>query len=105
MQYREATRDLVGTGVLSTIQVLAEPEPLRLWVVIECDLATGVGLYVTATDAPDSTHYITTLLQPGEKVVFSRTGDMPFSGAIYGTGFGGGIAGYRGGECYLERVG
>lgn len=101
MGYRPLTR--LFQGVVSTIEQLSPQEPLRQWAAIECDLGTGVPLLVTITYKADSGVYATWELQPGEKVVFSRYGDMPWDGVILITGSGGGTAGYRGGEVILER--
>lgn len=102
MAYRFHTGRFFGTAGASAI-VVAEAKPERLWAAVECDLTTGVPMYVTLTDRLDSNVYCTFELQPGQRIVLSAVGDMPWNGMILLTG-NGGTAGYRGGEVYWERT-
>lgn len=93
------------TGVASATDinlVTAEPPDRRQWVIIQCDLATGVPAIVQWGEGPTSATWGATLLEPGESIVFSRWGDMPWLGPIYVSGSSG-ICGYRGGEVYHEE--
>jgi hypothetical protein len=101
-RYRARTRRYFG--VVTAITQLDSKDELRIWAGIECDLATGVALAVTLADRADSTVYATFNLQPGEKIVLSRNGDMPWDGPIFISGVSGGTAGYRGGAVYLEKT-
>ncbi len=102
MAWRVRTKAFLG--VVSAIEQLMGNRPLREWAIIECDLDTGVALIVAVTDELDSSHYVTFILEPGERVVLSERGDMPWKGTVLITGKGLGTAGYRGGEVYYERA-
>jgi len=88
-------------GTVSTIKALAAPRARRSWLVVQCDYTTGVALLVSWGDGLTSATYSNVILQPGESIIFSMSGDMPWEGAVFVTG-NGGTAGYRGGEAYFE---
>ena len=94
------TRFILGS-VSAPMKILASPRLRREWLIIQCDFADGVPLVVLWGEGLTLATFSHVYLQPGESMVFSRSGDMPWEGAVWVQGDGG-TAGYRGGEAYFE---
>lgn len=93
---------IIGVSVSTVTQVMA-PRLLRRWGLIECLIDSPEALRVALSHTIDTALYLTFDLQQGERVVFSRFGDMPWDGMVLVWAAGGGTATYRGGEVYEER--
>lgn len=100
--YRIKTAQLFGAAT-TDLALIASSRDTRIWMVIECGFSAGIPLNIVLTDTLDSNVYVTFRLQPGEKVVLSHYGDMPWDGMVLASGVGA-TATYRGGEVYWERV-
>ncbi len=92
-----------GTAVATVKTSIAPVRPFRQWIALTCDTVTGVPMYVRCEYFAGATG-IQFRLEPGDTIVFSRTGDMPFDGEITIQGVTG-TCGYWGGEAYWEKVG
>lgn len=89
----------IGTADTAVVKTLGAERPDRLYLVVHCNVTGGVPMRVSwGTDA----HINGSIdLQPGETVVFSKTGDMPWAGRVSVLGIGG-TATYRGADVYEE---
>ncbi len=92
---------LFSTAPTAAFKLLASARARREWLILQCDFNTGVALFVYWGSGLTTETYSHVRLQPGESIIFSRYGDMPWEGNIWVAGSGG-TATYRGGEVYFE---
>jgi len=90
--YNQQVRRIFTAVPTLTFTTLAEANPKRRWCTIVNVAASAADLSVLiATGQVDllNTTYGIITLPPGGSVTFSRYGDMPWCGPIYGIGSGG----------------
>lgn len=102
--------NITGVALSSDADLLVqEPPDKRLYVMIQCILATGVTLTLSMGHGASSATWGYIKLEPGDIAVFytrkalamGMPADLIWEGNIYATGSGG-TAGYQGMEVYLE---
>ena len=103
MAYREEAAKIHLVAQNAVYALVAPRRPLRVFLLLQCDLATGVSMYVTWGDINVGSKQAFFELQPGDICVFSRYGDMFTTLPVWISGNGGNAV-CRGGEEYLEKT-
>jgi len=72
------------TTVAATAVQIAAPNQRRRWIALKANIDNATGVWILLTDSyPDLGSSPSMELDPGQTVVFSVTGDMPYQGGIY----------------------